>query len=266
MSCEVVTEVILRNLRYSSIVSASCDCSSLPKIFVSRLMDSNLKISVEKFQKIVRRSDNVSRRIGLRWYRVDEPAGLETRGIWQRLNISRGCITNEAANLPGWKRYSHSFRAITVASNKTPELIESIDGDTHTRADGHVGEILDMDRTHSSKIGEIKVKRSFKIFDTSTNKSGSSKISIIQQTNLVDLVQISSLLRNIGSWEIKTFVKILSCSRINKLSDDSRIEGSIELIDHDAVKARQFLEQRRLRSSRSFLGWALKPVALEPGT
>ena len=51
ISWEVITEVILRRRKYSSMASASCECSILPNIFVSPRIDSSPKSASKSFKR-----------------------------------------------------------------------------------------------------------------------------------------------------------------------------------------------------------------------
>ena len=128
-----------------------------------------------------------------------------------------------------------------------------------------------MDRAHRTKMAVRHVERVLDFLERAAAKSGGGRIAVVQQSNLVDTVQLSCLSRDVGGREVKPAEEVLRTRPIDLFGDDlsvvvlvelremsrafSRPRSGTHLVDHDSIEGRELLEdpgshlrvQRQLR-------------------
>lgn len=107
-----------------------------------------------------------------------------------------------------------------------------------------------------------EIERGFQVFQGAAHQASSRLITVVEQSNTVDLVKLPGLFRYIRAgelqtWrrlerasrtrkpvvkELRTFVQVLGGSQVHQLRNDSPVERLVKLVDHDSVEASQLLD------------------------
>lgn len=96
-------------------------------------------------------------------------------------------------------------------------------------------EILDMNGRHGSQSTMCHVYGLFELAMVSAHHASGGLISVVEEADAVDLVQLSSLSWNVGGWEVEASVEVSRLTPIHKLSDNLTVPLFVELVDHDSV-------------------------------
>ncbi|KAG7149509.1 hypothetical protein HYQ46_001577 [Verticillium longisporum] len=99
-----------------------------------------------------------------------------------------------------------------------------------------------MLREAVSPTSMAHVERNVEILLRLAHKPRRLDVSVVEKSHLVELIQVTSLPRDVGGREVQASVKIARVAGIDELGDDLAVEGRVKLVDHDTMKARQLLD------------------------